>query len=205
MTVFAIGTRAASGGGTTTHAERIRLSGWAAVLGSLLWAVYGVLEMLQPWGQDTIYRDELGYEVIVDALLHWAYSLPGSLALLLTTLSLLDVFRLLGLPIGRTGRAGQVLAYTALALAVLSVVGVIVSFDPLFTAPRIFGTLALGVATCLAGLEVRRIDAASGWGGVRLALGLLGIFLLPLWPLVHAGGWIPANGGAGVIALFGLG
>jgi hypothetical protein len=177
----------------------------AAVVGGLLWAAYGLFEMLQPWGQDTFYRDELGYEVITDPLLHWAYSLPGSLALLLTSLSLLGILRRLGLPIGRTSRAGQVLAYTALALAVPSVVGVVVSFDPLFTAPRIFGTLALGVATCLAGLDVRRIDAASGWGGALLALGVLGIFLLPLWPLVHAVGWIPATGGVGVFALFGLG
>lgn len=181
------------------------LGGSAAVAGGLLWALYGVFEMVQPWGQDTAYRDELGYAVITDALLHWAYSLPGSLALLLTASSLLAVFGLLELRVGRTGRAGLVLAYTALALAVLSAVGVIGSFDPLFTAPRIFGTLALGAATWLAGLQVRRMGDASSRGIAFLALGLLGLFLLPLWPLVHALDLIPANGGAGVIALFGLG
>jgi hypothetical protein len=45
----------------------------------------------------------------------------------------------------------------------------------------------------------------SGWGIALLAIGLLGLFLLPLWPLVHALAWMPAGGGAGIIALFGLG
>ncbi len=180
------------------------LGGAGAMVGGLLWAVYGVVEMLQPWGQDTVYRDELGYEVIIDPLLYWGYSVPGSLALLLTTSSLLAVFRLLGLPVGRMGRAGLVLAYSALTLAILSASGVVVAFDPLFTAPRIFGTLALGAASFLAGIEVRRVDAA-GSGNALLALGLLGVFLLPLWPLVHAVAVVPASGGAGIIALFGLG
>ena len=54
-------------------------------------------------------------------------------------------------------------------------------FDPVFTAARIFGTLAL------------------------LALGLLGLFLLPLWPLVYAVELLVTAAGAAFIALFGLG
>jgi hypothetical protein len=179
--------------------------GAGAMVGGLLWAVYGVVEMLQPWGQDTVYRDELGYEVVTDALLHWAYSVPGSLALLLTSLSLLGILRRLGLPIGRMSRAARVLASIALALALLSLTGLISSFDPLFTAPRIVGTLALGAATCLAGGEIWRMRGVSGWGIALLAIGLLGLFLLPLWPLVHALAWMPASSGAGFIALYGMG
>jgi hypothetical protein len=178
--------------------------GAGAMVSGLLWAAYGIFEMLQPWGPDTTYRDDLGYEVIMDALLHWVYSLPGSLALLLTALSLLAIFRQIGEPIGLLGRAGRVLAHAALILAILSAAGVIAAFDPLFTAPRIFGTLALGAAMSLAGGEVWRMGAASGWGIALTALGLLGIFLLPLWPLVHALAVVPAGGGAGIIVLFGL-
>ena len=166
---------------------------------------YGVFEMLQPWGEDTDYRDDRGYEVVTDALLYRVYGLPGSTALLFTTLGLLGVFALLGLPAGRPGRSGLVLAYVASALAVLSAVGVAVLFDPLFTAPRIFGTLALGAATLLAGVDARRRGAARGWPTALLALGLLGLFLLPLWPLVYAVELLPEGAGAGVIALFGLG
>ena len=177
----------------------------AAVSGGLLWAVYGILAMLRPWGQDTVYRDDLGYDVVTDVLLHRGYSAPGGLALLLTALSLLGVFRLLGAPAGRMIRIGRMLAYTALALAVLSMAGVVRSFDPLFTAPRIFGTLALGAATCLAGAELWPSHGVSGWGVALMTLGLLGLFLLPLWPLVHALAWMPASGGAGVIMLYGMG
>jgi hypothetical protein len=33
----------------------------------------------------------------------------------------------------------------------------------------------------------------------------MGLFLLPLWPLVYALQWLPAGGGAAFIALFVLG
>lgn len=184
-------------------AKRRRL-GAAAALGGLLWVIYGVFEMLQPWGDDTVYRDDRGYEVVTATLLYWLYSLPGSLALLLTALGLLGVVALLRLPVGRPGRAGRVLAYAALALAVLSLVGLAVRFDPLFTAPRIFGTLALGVATLLVGIDAGRAGMARKWAVALLVLGLLGVFLLPLWPLVYALEVVPEGGGAGVIALFGL-
>ena len=185
--------------------RRVRRAAVAATLGGLLWVPYGVFEMTQPWGEDTVYRDDRGYEVVTDSLLYRVYALPGSLALLLTTLGLLGVFRVLGLPAGRAGRIGLVLAYVASVLALLSAAGVVVLFDPLFTAPRIFGTLALGAATFLAGVEARRSGAAPGWTDALLALGLLGLFLLPLWPLVYAVELVPEGAGAGVIALFGLG
>jgi hypothetical protein len=191
-------------GGTVGHSQ-LRRMGAAAALGGLLWMPYGVFEMLQPWGIDTVYRDDRGYEVVTDTLLYWVYSLPGSLALLLTALGLFGVLALLGGPAGRPRSVGRVLTYVALALAVLSLAGLIVRFDPLFTAPRIFGTVALGAATLLAGIEARRAGAAPGWAAALLALGLLGLFLLPLWPLVFAIEVVPEGGGAGIIALFGLG
>lgn len=183
------------------EAGQLRYVSVVAGLGGLLWVPYGVFEMLQPWGIDTVYRDDKGYEVVTDALLYWVYSLPGSLALMLTTWALLGVLAQLGL----RGRAGRILAYAALALAILSIGGLAIRFDPLFTAPRIFGTLALGAATLLAGIEARRRVLLRGWATVLLVLGLLGLFLLPLWPLVFAVELVPEGGGAAVIALFGLG
>ena len=183
----------------------IRRTAAATAVGGLLWMPYGALEMLQPWGVDTLYRDDLGYEVVRDALLYLAYSLPGSLSLLLTARGLLGLSRGLGLPVGRAGRAGLVLAHVAVGLAVFSTAGVVAQFDPLFTAPRIFGTLALGAATLLLGGDARRAGAAPGWSAALLTPGLLGLFLLPLWPLVYAVGVVPEAAGAAVIALFGLG
>jgi len=187
------------------NGRRLRLTALAAALGGLLWMPYGVFEMTQPWGDDTVYRDDRGYEVVTDALLYHLYSLPGSAALMLTALGLLGAFRLRGLPAGRAGRVGVLLAYAALTLAVLSAAGVVVQFDPVFTGPRILGTLALGAGTLLAGVAARRTGAAASWTTALLALGLLGLFLLPLWPLVYAVELVPEGGGAAVIVLFGLG
>lgn len=183
----------------------IRWGGPAAILGGALWVPYGVFEMVEPWGADVAYRNDVGYSVITNAPLFVAYSLPGSLALLLTSLGLLGVLTRLGVLAGRVGRIGLILAYVAAVLAVLSLAGVIALFDPLFTSGRVFGTLALGTATFLVGVNARRSHAAPGWMGALLALGLAGIFLLPLWPLVYALMWVPEVMGAAFIALFGLG
>lgn len=176
-----------------------RWAGPAAVVGGLLWAPYGVFEMLEPWGAAKVYREDVGYALVTDALLFVTYSLPGALALLLTSSGLLGILALLRPP------AGRILAYAALALAALSLAGVVALFDPVFTAARIFGTLALGAAAVLASLGARRAGAGSGWTLALLALGLLGLFLLPLWPLVYAVEWLPEAGGAALIALFGTG
>ncbi len=52
----------------------------SSALGGVLWIPYGIFEMLQPWGTDTVYRDDVGYEVITNVPLYRLYSLPGSLA-----------------------------------------------------------------------------------------------------------------------------
>ncbi len=182
-----------------------RWAGPVGLVGGLLWVPYGWFEMLEPWGVDTVYRDDVGYALITDTRLFVAYSLPGSLALLLTALGLLGLLARFRLPAARTGRIGRLLAYVALALGALSLAGVIALFDPLFTAGRIFGTLALGAATVLAGLAARAAGAPPGWVAALLLLGLIGLFLLPLWPLVYAVGLLPTGAGAAIIALFGLG
>ncbi len=182
-----------------------RWSPLLATIGGLLWIPYGVFEMLQPWGTDTVYREDRGYEVITDETLFVAYALPGSLALLLTALGLAGVVGLFGLPAGRIGRIGRILAYVAAALAVFSLAGVIALFDPVFTSGRIFGTLALGIATLLVSVEAHKKGVARHWTLALLLLGAIGIFLLPLWPLVYALEWLPEAAGAAIIALFGLG
>ncbi len=183
----------------------IRWAGLAAVLGGVLWIPYGVFEMLEPWGVDAVYRDDPGYSVITDAALYRTYSLPGGLASLLTSLGLFGVFALLKLPVGRTGKIGLLFIYLAVVLSALSLVGVAVMFDPLFTAPRIFGSLALGIATLLAGLDARKTGAGAGWIAALLVLGLAGMFLLPLWPLVFAIQVLSEAAGAAFMTLFGLG
>ena len=186
-------------------ATRVRLSGLAAILGGVLWVPYGVFEMLEPWGPAVIYRDDLGYQLVTEPLLFLAYSLPGSLALLLTSLGLLGIAAHLGLPATRLGRAAGILAYVAVGLGVLSLAGVVVLFGPVFTSGRIFGSLALGTATFLAGIAAQRAGVQPVWTLGLLALGSMGIFLLPLWPLVYAVDLLPTTAGAAFMALYGLG
>jgi hypothetical protein len=183
----------------------IRWGGLAATAGGTLWVPYGVFEMLEPWGAVTTYREDVGYELITDAPLYVAYHLPGSLAVLLTSLGLLGVLALLRVSACRTGRIGLILVYVTLALSVLSLAGVIALFDPLFTVGRVFGSLALGTATFLVGVSALRRRMAPGWTVALLCLGLAGLSLFPLWPLVYALQWVSQAVGAALMVLFGLG
>ena len=66
-----------------------------------------------------------------------------------------------------------------MVLALISLGGVIAVFDPVFTAGRIFGTLALGAAAFLAGADVWRARRMSLCTIGLVVLGLTGIFLFP--------------------------
>jgi hypothetical protein len=194
-----------------THDTRDRFvvpAGRAALLALVagpLWVLYGSFTMLSPWGTDVVYREALGYSAVVDVPLFLLYNLPGALALILSAVALLGVIALLPRDPGGSGKAASRLAYAALGLGLLSLGGVVVRFDPVFTAGRIFGTLSLGLATLGASLAARRAPVASTWTWALLWLGVLGVFLLPLWPLVYALGWLTEAAAASVIALFGIG
>ena len=118
--------------------------------------------------------------------------------MILTATALLGVLRLLQQQWGTA--VGRLVGWLAVALGVISLVGLAIPFDPLFTGPRILGTLLLGLATVLGA------TAARGGSRTYLAvLGLTGLALMPLWPLVYAVNVVPAGVGAALIALFGLG
>lgn len=175
------------------------------MLGGILWLPYGLFTMLQPWGVDVAYREAQGYSVVVDKTLFVAYSVPGALALVLASIGLLTVVAQLSGRRGTVARATCVLGYVALALGSASFVGVIALFDPMFTAGRIFGTLALGVATTMAAVLAHQGNAHRAWVIGLILLGALGVFLLPLWPLVYALRWLTPGQAASFIAVFGAG
>ncbi len=192
--------------GTTGHkVMATRRVATAVLLGGFLWILYGPFSMLQPWGADVAYREAKGYSEVVDTPLFLVYSLPGALALVLNAAGLLGIT--VRLP--ERGRTLQTvtrgLIYLALGLGLISLAGVVALFDPGFTAGRIFGTLSLGAAALLASEAARRGGAATTWVRALSLLGAVGIFLLPLWPLVYALQWLPEAAGALVIAVFGVG
>lgn len=84
-------------------------------------------------------------------------------------------------------------------------VGVIALFDPVFTTGRIFDTLALGVATTMAAVVAQQGNAHRTWVIGLIRLGTLGVFLLPLWPVVYALRWLAPGQAASFIVLFGAG
>ena len=167
-----------------------------AVAAGLLWMPYGALELLQPFGPDTRYDEALGYDVVVDPGRFVGYSLPGSVALVLSGLALVALTARLP---GRS-RGARAAGATAAALGAVSALGVVVQVDPVFTGPRIVGTLLLG-----AGLLGAAAAAPAGRRLLLAALGAVGLLLLPLWPLVYALQWMSAGTAAGVFVLFGAG
>ena len=167
------------------------------VVGGALWALFGVFEMLKPWGVAEVYRPDLGYELVTDRALYVLYGLPGTAALILCGLGLRALLR------GRAGRLvslGRAFAYGALAAGALSGVGLAIGSAPLFFGPVALGMLVLGAAACFSSANAQGADRA-----LLLVTGALGLFTLALRPLVYAVEVIPPAGGAAAIALFGLG
>jgi hypothetical protein len=192
--------------GTTLGREPTRRSFAAGMVGSgALWMVYGVFTMVRPWGDDVLYSDAIGYSVVRDARLFVVYSLPGSLALILSAAGTIEMSRYIGERPSAAGTLARRLALSAAGLGVISLVGVATLFDPVFTAGRILGTLVLAAAVLVTAWAARHGSAAKRWFVALSVVGLLGAFLLPLWPLVNALQWIPQAVGACVIGLFGLG
>jgi hypothetical protein len=180
--------RAASIGSMTDR--RLAL---AAVAGGLLWIPYGVLELVEPFGADTAWSDTRAYDVVVDRGLFVLYGAPGTLALVLSAVAALAAVRRVG-----GGRAARACARAALALGLVSGAGLAVALDPLFTGPRILGTVALGAALCLAAFAPGRLDRRL------LGLGAAAMAMLALWPAVYAFELLPATLGALLVALFGV-
>jgi hypothetical protein len=163
---------------------------WAAIGGGLAWLPYGALELGTPLGADTAYDASRGYDAVIDRGLFVAYSLPGALAVVLCACALLAL--------DAGGRGARVAAGAAAALGIAGAAGIALAFDPLFTAARIAGTLALAAATWLAtaGLLTR---------AARAAFALLGAGLLVLWPLVFAVEVLTPGVAATIIAAYGAG
>ncbi len=176
-------------------------------LGGALWYLYG-LSLMEPMGAAVVWREELRYTQILQTGLWVLYSLPGILAVVLTAGA-----GLVALPAwasaagGRWLRqAGRALLVAALGFAALAVLGLAVRLDAPVTGGLSFGTVALGTGMLLGGLGLRR--AATGQQGtvpaLMIAVGLLGVLSLLMWPLLYALRLLPVYMALIVYAVFGL-
>jgi hypothetical protein len=169
--------------------------------GGVLWALFGVFEMLEPLGAAKVYVESLGYERVTRPPVFQLYQLPGALALALMALALIGVAGRLGLDF--PGR--RALCFTVLGLALLSLVGTLVLLAPMSILGASLGRLLLGVATLVAALRAYRPPSPRAWGHALLALGLVGTGLLALQPLTWALMWFPPALSAAIMVAFGLG
>lgn len=98
----------------------------------------------------------------------------------------------------------------SLVLAIIAAAGQLILFDPLTTGGLSLGAPVVGLALFLSGV------AATGDGHDReghpkllglglMLLGAVGMFVLPLRPLMYALELLPLGFGAAIFALFGAG
>lgn len=183
---------------------------WAMIVGGVLWIVHGYYRNLMPHGPDVQWREDLGYSPVLSTELFLLYNVPGVLALLLTAWATLTFVVVLAGSRGRLKQTALVLAALSLLLGIIAGGGQVMLFDPLTFGGLSFGVPVLGLALFLVGLAVTRAGR-SGAGHSRLLgpglmlIGALGMFVLPLRPLMYALEMLPLAFGAGVFALFGAG
>ena len=183
---------------------------WVMVAGGILWIIHGYFRSMTPLGPDQEWREDLGYSQILNTALFLLYDLPGVLALLLTSWATLSYLPMLSTP--RTGvkRAARLLLILGFIFGLVSAAGLMIRFVAPTTAGLDVGTLVLGMALFLAGLAAvkggnRLYDHPGLAAPVLMLLGAVGIFTLPLRPLMYAFTLVSVAVGAAVFALFGAG
>lgn len=182
---------------------------WAMAAGGVLWIVHGYFRNMTPQGPDVVWREDLGYSPIVSTELFLLYNLPGVFALLLTAWAALSYLATLNTAHTGLKRTAQILALLAAVFGLIATAGQIVLFDPLTFGSISFGTPTLGLAIFLTGLAVasdsRGQEHPRVLGPGLMLLGAIGLFILPLRPLMYALELLPLAFGALVFALFGAG
>lgn len=183
---------------------------WAMSTGGVLWIVHGYLRIITPYGPDVVWREDLGYSPIISTELFVLYNLPGALALMLAAWAAFSFLSAL-----RRGRsalkiAAQILVLLAFLLGLVAVAGQLILFSPPTYAGIAFGMPALGVALILTGLMFAREGAGIQehprlLGPGLMLLGTVGLFILPLWPMMYALNWLPLWFGALIYAACGAG
>lgn len=183
---------------------------WAMIAGGILWIIYGYFRFITPQGPDVEWREELGYSPILSTELFLLYNVPGVLAMLLTLWAILSYVHSLRTEHFRLKYAAWITALLASVLGLLATIGQVILFDPLKTFGLAVGTPILGLAIFLAGLAVARDGKIQNgpsvlMGRVLMLLGVIGMFTLPLRPLMFALSLLPLAFGAAAFALFGAG
>lgn len=184
---------------------------WAMIAGGVLWIVHGYYRNLMPHGPDVQWREDLGYSPVLSTELFLLYNVPGVLALLLTAWAALSFVVVPAGSRSRLKQAALVFAALSLLLGIIAGGGQVMLFDPLTVGGLSFGVPVLGLALFLVGLAVVEEAGRTGEGHSRLLgpglmlVGALGMFVLPLRPLMYALEMLPLAVGAGVFALFGAG
>lgn len=188
-------------GGRVVSGQSHRFPAWAAIVGGLLWSLFGVFEMLEPFGSSKNYVDSLGYELVTRPGLFQLYNLPGAVALALLALALIGVTKVLD--VTYPGRRG--LGFLVVGLALVSLAGTVALIAPIAVVGLSLGRLLLGVATLVAAFRMNRVSSLYSWTNALLPLGLGGVTLLALQPLTWALSWFSPALSTVIMVAFGLG
>ncbi|MGX1159885.1 hypothetical protein FBY31_1754 [Arthrobacter sp. SLBN-100] len=178
--------------------------------GGALWAAYGYYRFMTPYGRDVLWREDLGYSLILSHGLFILYNLPGVLALLATTWAALSCATALRSVPGKLRTGSQVLLVFAAVFGLTAMAGQLGQIDALTTGGLSFGALFLGLGLFSAGLSVAREKPSSSRLSTMISSGLMllggaGVMILLLRPLMFALQMLPMAFGAAACVVFGLG
>ena len=160
-----------------------RWSALAAIVGGAVWCFYSVFEMLAPLGVAQTYDDELGYDRVLDPSLYRLYLGVGTASVALLSVGLLAIS---GLGVKSwLLRIGQVFGTISLLFGVIGLAGALLLATILAGAGALGGSAILGVGTFLVVHGIGR-RVAGRFRIVLIALGIIGLGILLLRPLVYA-------------------
>jgi hypothetical protein len=183
---------------------------WLMTAGGALWAVFGYYRFLLPHGPDVQWREDLSYSLILNNGLFVLYNLPGVLALLMTSVAAIRYVAGVHPVKRKLGNMSRVLLVVAAVFGLMAAAGQLGQFDVLTTGGLSFGVLFLGLALFLAGMAMTGKSASTGRdrpipGYALILLGITGMLVLLLRPLMFALQLLPLAFGTAACVLFGVG
>ncbi|MEV7572250.1 hypothetical protein AB0P28_04020 [Pseudarthrobacter sp. NPDC089323] len=183
---------------------------WVMTAGGVLWAVFGYYRFLLPHGPDVQWREDLGFSLILHNGLFVLYNLPGVFALLMTSLAAFRYVTAVHPVKRRLGSVSRALLVIAAVFGLMGAAGQLGQFDALTTGGLSFGVLFLGLALFLAGMAMTGKNTGTGRyrpipGSALMLLGLIGMLVLLLRPLMFALQLLPLAFGAAACIAFGMG
>jgi hypothetical protein len=176
----------------------------AAIVGGLLWIVYAILLMLQPWGEFVTAPPWPEPPAVLNSTAFAITAVAGGAALAMLALAVPATVKRLNLPVAGAGRFGVAMAWVSLPAALAAAAGGLTGWAALAAGALTAGEVLLASGVMLVAIDASGSPATRGYGSALFVVGVTGMLGLLAQALVAMTAWMLPVYGALIMAVYGL-